>query len=315
VIIRNDYRHPPLWSLDQLAADAQRSLDLFVDRRLREPKEKFTQHFQTHFKSVAELIRAVKLIGLDSRNPEAIRKILLNDKLFNTLRYVTGPPVSSDDLGVLVTRSVVPISKHRLKSDDRLVEDVLVLICALTDQMRFPWLENQRKPTPNELKAAMRSTAILQAAQSLQTERRTYGKSVENTMEQRLIEKGFKKRIIKNKGKVTSPKDWPSQHEFYGECTVYRRKCDLLIGTGDGRIVAVEAKDSSSVINSVKRVLNDTAAKAEIWHKAAGNEIIPIALLSGVFGVENLVQAQNSGLFIVWSHNIDMFVNWLMSQT
>jgi hypothetical protein len=73
----------------------------------------------------------------------------------------------------------------------------------------------------------------------------------------------------------------------------------------------MEAKDSSSVVNSVKRVLNDTAAKAKHWQRHATMTILPIALLSRVFGVGDLERAQDSGLFLVWIHDMSAFEDWL----
>ena len=43
--------------------------------------------------------------------------------------------------------------------------------------------------------------------------------------------------------------------------------------------------------------------------------IINVALLSGVFKVESLISAQGSGLFLVWSHDLDGFIEWVKSQT
>lgn len=96
--------------------------------------------------------------------------------------------------------------------------------------------------------------------------------------------------------------------------TVHGRRTDLLIGLPDGRSVAVEAKDSSSVVNSVKRVLNDTAAKARHWRSRFGEVLIPVALLSGVFGTRDLQSAQDDGLFLVFAHDLDSFVDWLAAQ-
>jgi hypothetical protein len=58
-------------------------------------------------------------------------------------------------------------------------------------------------------------------------------------------------------------------------------------------------------------VLNDTAAKAEHWHRHAGQVIVPIALLSGVFGVNDLERAQAAGLFLVWVHDLSPLEDWL----
>lgn len=256
------------------------------------------------------------LAGVDPTQPEpgSIREILLNGELFDALRYVAGPPVSSDDLGVLVTRSATRLSKKEVRTNDDLVAETLKLICTLADPVRFPWIAMRRAPTKRELATAIRSTATVHATQTLQTERRAYGKEVERQLESRLIERGFRKSKPPVRARIETPKHWPQERTFFGECSVYQRKCDLLIGIADGRIVAVEAKDSSSVVNSVKRVLNDTAAKARHWQVMAGKEIVPVALLSGVFGAAHLAAAQSSGLYLVWAHDLDSFADWLTAQ-
>lgn len=148
----------------------------------------------------------------------------------------------------------------------------------------------------------------------MQTERRAYGRVVEGKLRERLQLLGYEPVKTPNKGRITTPMHMPRAKSFYGECSVQGRRADLLIGLSDGRIVAVEAKDSSSVVNSVKRVLNDTAAKARHWHTKFGETLIPVALLSGVFGTDSLRSAQASGLYLVWSHDLDSFIDWLAGQ-
>jgi hypothetical protein len=79
-------------------------------------------------------------------------------------------------------------------------------------------------------------------------------------------------------------------------------------------MVAIESKDSSSALNSIKRVLNDTAAKAKHLAAHGGKNIIPVALLSGVFEPDSLRAAQEAGLYLVWAHDLDGFVEWIKSQ-
>lgn len=79
-------------------------------------------------------------------------------------------------------------------------------------------------------------------------------------------------------------------------------------------MIALEAKDSSSALNSTKRLLNDTAAKAKHYGVEAGKNIISVALLSGVFEPADLRTAQTSGLYLVWAHDIDSFIDWVKSQ-
>lgn len=312
--IPNTSPTPPVWTDAQLEEHAQASLNAFVDRRLKEPKDQYLTHLRQRHSALGKLFR--ELAHVDPINPDAatVRKVLLNNDLLSALRYVTGPPVSEDDLSVIVTRSPVRMTKKQLSSSEYLPGEVLKLICSMADPVRFPWIGTGRAPLLHELKTAIRATVALHATQTMQTMRRGYGKNVEQQLEKHLIDLGFTKSPPPAKARIRAPKDYPGAKCFYGECTVYHRKTDLLIGLRDGRIVAVEAKNSSSVVNSVKRVLNDTAAKAKIWHNAAGLQIIPVALLSGVFGLENLKSAQTSGLYLVWAHDLKSFSDWLATQ-
>jgi SpoU rRNA methylase family enzyme len=70
--------------------------------------------------------------------------------------------------------------------------------------------------------------------------------------------------------------------------------------------MALECKVSNSSTNSVKRLNNDAAVKAEYWLKVFGtSQVVPAAVLSGVFKVMNLAQAQERGLALFWSHDLD----------
>jgi XamI restriction endonuclease len=305
---------PPIWSDAQLKIEAQRALDDFVDRRLAETSNAYVAHVGRHKRAIFELFGILQSVDPFDPDPEIVRKILLDEGMFNALRYMAGPPVSSDDLGVLVSRDVKGINKTLIRKSDDLVKDVLRLICKLADPVRLPWIGNGRAPTRRELRDSVASTAVLHATQSLQTERRGFGKIVERKLESRLIALGFHRAVAPAKGRVTAPAHHPNYPGFYGECTVYGRKVDLLIPLKNGRIIALEAKDSSSALNSVKRLNNDTAAKARHYAVEGGRNILSVALLSGVFKFENLQRAQESGLFLVWSHDMDGFIDWIRSQ-
>jgi XamI restriction endonuclease len=307
--------NPKIWSADQLAEQAKAALNEFVDRRLSESRDAYAEHFTGHRNTLLELFKALSKINPDKPNVAALRKILLDDKLFGALRYVGGPPISEDDLGVLVTRDIRGFNKTAIKSNSELPADILKLICSLADRYRFPWLIADRHPSQRQIRESIQATSSLAATQSLQTERRKYGKEIERRLERRLGELGFTKISTPNKGKVTAPVHYPTYPEFYGECTVHGRKVDLFIALPTGRMVALEAKDSSSALNSVKRLNNDTAAKAKHFATEGGKNIVNVALLSGVFKVESLVSAQDAGLFLVWAHEMDEFVEWIKSQS
>lgn len=302
---------PTVWNEKELQYDAEVALNLFVDRRLKEPTNRLSEHFFTQKSSILRLFAEMRKFDRTSIDPDVVRSILLNSELYDALRYVAGPPVSHDDLSVLATRSVKPVSKKRLRTDDELVSSILALMCKLADPIRFPWIAEERLPTKRELRDAILSTGALHAVQSVQTERRGYGKTIERRLESRLVEQGFEKTTAPNKGRVNAPIDHPDFPKFFGECTVYGRKVDLFIPLADRRMIALEAKDSSSALNSVKRLNNDTAAKARQFAEAGGRTIINVALLSGVFKIESLLSAQKSGLYLVWAHKMDSFLAWI----
>lgn len=302
---------PPVWTLEDLARDAQVSLEAFVSRRLGESADRFPSHLKERRGHLGRLIRLLSNFDPDNPDRGLLDAIVFDEDLLAALRYVAAPPVSEDDLMVLVTRRPVRLSRRLINQQPQLLDDTMRLICSLADTARFPWIKTGRRPHGSELKLAIRATAAMHAFQRLQTERRAYGRRVEAMLAEKLASIGFQKVRAANKGRITAPLHFPRPQEFYGECTVFGRKTDLFVGLADGRVAAVEAKDSSSVVNSVKRVLNDTAAKAEHWHRHAGMTIVPIALLSGVFGVTDLERAQASGLFLIWVHDMSAIEDWL----
>ncbi len=322
---------PIVWTDDQLEIEAQKALEEFVDRRLAEPGGKYLMHVAARRAAIFRLFAALSGINPANPDPAAVRTVLLDEEMFDALRYVAGPPVSEDDLGVLVTRNIKGLNKTDLRDEkSSLPVNVLNLICKLADPFRFPWVAAQRPPTQRELRTAIAATASMHAAQSLQTERRGHGKIVEQRLEARLIELGFIKITgskkggkgapipglpsLPPKGRITDPIHHPTFPYFYGECVAYERKVDLFIALPNGRMIALEAKDSSSGLNSTKRLLNDTGGKAQRYMAAAGKTIISVALMSGVFKVSDLKAAQNAGLFLVWAHDMDSFVDWIKAQ-
>lgn len=76
--------------------------------------------------------------------------------------------------------------------------------------------------------------------------------------------------------------------------------------------MAIECKVSNSSTNSVKRLNNDAAVKAEVWIKDFGSlQVVPVALLSGVYKLHNLEQAQARGLTLYWAHEQNELTDWI----
>lgn len=74
----------------------------------------------------------------------------------------------------------------------------------------------------------------------------------------------------------------------------------------------LECKVSNSATNSIKRLNNDAAVKAQVWQKEFGTSgVVPAAVLSGVFKRSHLEYAQERGLTIFWAHALDRLSNWI----
>src|SRR3546814_7172190 len=111
---------PSIWTDEQLAYEAQRSLESFRDRRLAEPATRYPELLAQENRAVRKLIRLLSAVDPDNPDPAQLRKIWSDAPVFDALRYVAGPPVSIDDLGVLVTATTNKLTKTRLSRDDDL---------------------------------------------------------------------------------------------------------------------------------------------------------------------------------------------------
>ena len=81
---------------------------------------------------------------------------------------------------------------------------------------------------------------------------------------------------------------------------------DLYNSLYDRRVLALECKASNSEVNSFKRVNHEAAGKARAWIAAFGQrQVVPCAVLSGVFNPDNLATAQGEGLALFWLHRLD----------
>jgi hypothetical protein len=91
-------------------------------------------------------------------------------------------------------------------------------------------------------------------------------------------------------------------------------RADLLVGLWDRRVMAIECKVSNSSVNSYKRLNHEATGKAVSWLTTFGtNGVVPVAVLSGVYNIANLVEAQSRGLTLFWAHDLDQLLDWIES--
>lgn len=292
--------NPPSWTPDELSASARIAAANFRTERLS-PSAAWGSHY-TEARTKFEALFA-QLGDLDPRHfTDTTLAGAYREQLGEALRYLAGPPISDDDLKVIAdVRSLAPNVLSRNHGDVRKVFDVIECVI---DEKRFPWVREERPPTSEEKSAALLASSVLLAAQRMATERRNDGKSEQEGMVRDYLRTlGFTEVPTTH---ITTIVRGPGPGQFCAECKLGDRKADIVVRLYDTRLMPIECKVSNSSTNSVKRLNNDAAVKAAYWiHQFGSQQVVPAAMLSGVFNKLNLVQAQDRGLSIFWAHDLD----------
>lgn len=296
----------PRWDAAQLASESVIAVGHFKKERLEEPAEDYTNALD-RFQSLVEDMLETTVDLTDSR-PETMSGLLGGRDQLNVFRYLAAPPISKDDLQILA--DAPSLNAKSLRSDYGLVQRVTHVVMHCLDKRRFPWVSESRQPKEAEKVGAVLASASLMAYQYIQTNRRSLAKTQqENMVEQELRSLGF---VMVKRRRVRTHSDAPAIGEYCRESKLGTRKADFIVRNWDGRILAIECKVSNSALNSVKRLNNDAGSKAAAWVKDFGESgVVPIALLSGVYKVSSLEEAQSRGLALFWAHSMADFSAWI----
>lgn len=296
---------PPRWPGDRLERDRQRAIDEFRAERMGESLDAYRRSFDEQREAVERLLaESDDLAAFAARAPS----ILADGELLYAARYLAGPPVSADDLRVLADMALTP---SRLRDDAEGARRVAATLLRGLDGERFPWVAAGREPSADERRAAVLATTALIASQRARTQRMNDApREQEALVKSRLSGAGFVEapaRAIPNLSAA------PDMGRFTGECVVgASRKADVVVRLWDGRVMPIECKVSNSEVNSIKRLTNDAAVKARVWIEDLGrNNVVPAAVLSGVFGLPHLVEAQERGLTLFWAHSLDALLDFI----
>lgn len=298
---------PPIWSQEQLEADRQKSSANFSKERLEEPLEDYLEAFDEYQGYVEEMLETT--VDLSDLETSAL-DVLGDQRLLEAFRYLAAPPISQDDLKVLAdTRS---LSKGNLEKSPELVQRLILVVRQVLDRRRFAWVVEDREPTEAERNAAVMASAALMAASRTQTRRRTLGKDQQEAMVKEAL-KGLGFSEVASR-KIPNISHAPAPGEFCGESVLGTRKGDIIVRLWDHRIMPIECKVSNSSTNSVKRLNNDAAVKATSWKIDFGlRQVVPSAVISGVYKLHNLRDAQDRGLTIFWAHDLKPLTDWITS--
>lgn len=271
---------------------------------MREPLEAYLERFEEYKDTFDELLE--ETVDLTQLSERAI-EMLGDHKLQMAVRYLSGPPVSLDDLKTLASAS---LSLKRLKADPKMAARIIETVLLGLDRRRFPWVSEEREATEPERRAAVLASAALIATQRVATARRNESKAAqEEHTKDALRGAGFREVGTRE---VATLDQAPKLGEFCGESEFGGKKADLLVRLWDSRVMPIECKVSNSSTNSIKRLNHDAAMKGTVWLKKFGTEgVVPVAVLSGVYKLKNLEDAQDGGLAIFWAHDLAALVEWI----
>lgn len=296
---------PPVWSREQLETDRLKAIAIFRNERMEEPLEDYLEAFDKYQGYIEELLQTtVDLSQLESNALD----VLTDPHLLEAFRYIAAPPISSDDLKVLA--EAPSLARGRLRSTPEHVRRLIDVVRLVLDRRRFSWIIENREPTEPERGAAVMASAALMAASRVQTKRRNLGKKQqEAAVKHALKDLGLKEVACREIPNVALA---PSPGEFCGESIFGGRKGDIILRLWDHRVMPIECKVSNSSLNSLKRLNNDAAVKAVGWKRDFGlRQVVPAAVLGGVYNISNLLDAQDRGLSLFWVHDLSSLITWI----
>ena len=295
---------PPKWNDERLEKDRLQAIQEFREERLSESLGVYLENFDRYRDAVENLLETtVDLTTL----VEQAKAILTDDDLFYAARYIAGPPISVDDLKTLAAASLSP---SRIKGDPASAKRVIETILLGLDRERFPWLAENREATEDERRIAVIASAALIATQRVKTSRANESPA----LQQQLVRQALKEARFVEEGarKIPNLSIAPAIGRFCGESTLGTKKADVVVRLWDGRVLAIECKVSNSEVNSIKRLTHDAGVKAHVWRTDFGAmNIVPCAILAGVFGLRHLKDSQERELSLFWSHSIQEMMTFI----
>lgn len=296
---------PPRWTTEELREARDRAEARFREERLQEPLEMYLGLFDEYQGVVEELLEStVDLTALDEK---AVGEIISSREALWAFRFLAGPPVSTDDLKTLAE---TPLSPKALKRDPDARRRILEVVKMGLDRRRFAWLPEGREPSEAERRAAVVASAALIATSKTQANRRNEGKSEQEAAVKKALAATGMTEV--NARQIRTFEDAPAAGEYCGESTLGSRRADIVVRLWDNRVMPIECKVSNSAVNSVKRLNNDAAVKAGTWTKDFGTlHMVPAAVLSGVYELYNLEDAQSRGLTLFWAHAPEQLTDWI----
>jgi XamI restriction endonuclease len=287
------------WTPKQLAKDAEIARANFRTTRLSEQAlyQNFAAEYDPFFRELIPHLTELHDGTID--RAWLIEFLFDNQKALDAFRYLAAPRISADDLEAL---SATTIRATTFRADAKAIDPVVNVVGQLLDPIRFPWAAVGMKPTAEEIERAVIASTTLIATQRVETHRRNDSKDVQETLVKDTLRALHFKEVKSRPMKLIT--DAPNPMEFCGQAKLGTKQGDVFARLADKRLLAIECKVSNSEVNSFKRVMNDSVSKAVEWIDALGkNQVIPVAVIRGVFNPANLDSAQDN-ISLIWDHRL-----------
>lgn len=261
-------------------------------------------------RAVAAALRASDYL---SDVPGALRE---NGGHMRVFRHFMAPPTSQDQFRLLCDgwskggenngRPLTPTKALEASS----------LFMEWRDAAIGKWLKVGRNPTRSEVRATLLRIAPLIASQDLATwKRNQLAYKQEKAVVDLLISKGWTKlpsKLIDTRAAVPAM-NFMHKTRFATNTTA-PQEVDIACGLKDSYVTAMECKVTNDETNSVKRV-NDIIKKAVAWKAHWGSFVETAALLQGVVAPKDVQRLADNGIVVIWSHDLDVFSDWLDART
>lgn len=286
----------------ELKSDAAKAKRIFRHERLHEPLDLYNRFFTAFAEIFRQLVDKLLDIGTEPVDAALIASLVDGRDAQKAFRYLTAPPISEDDLETVADATLTPsLLRTDAASAMRIRDTVLTII----DPHRFPWVSEGRQPSDSERERAVIASAALAASSDVGTRRRSTSRDAqEQAVKDLLTNVGLVEVKAKEIPILTAA---PAPGRFCGETRLAGTRADVVARLRDGRVMAIECKVSNSTVNSYKRLVHDTGGKAAHWYNQLGRaQVIPSAVLSGVYSTANLEDVQeNKGVCLFWQHRLD----------
>lgn len=312
-------RPPEIWNSDELMEDAKLARDTFVQSRLASLRAERDAYRQAH-RAASQRVEAL----LDASDDlHSLTGSTIQDRnILDLARQLAVPPISLADLDTLTDSPfgqwVGQTTDRGTRPREEAFEQAAKLIRERLDIERAPWLGMGRAPSADERRLFIQWTAASPATGRVLTMRRSHASArQEAAVREAASAAGY--RPTRPPGTLTDPiRDMPAGTYATASRKLNGANMDIPIRLHSTHptglpFLAIECKVSNSSLNSRKRLLEVTR-KREVWDGAGmAYQFRTAAVISGVFSIDRLLEAQRSGVWLFWEHRLSDLTDFLWS--